>query len=203
MVLGFKQFYDTQKKQPTHFREKILLGVKREPTEFYIGVGAGPVTKAYYGGDTGPITYHVYDGSKRLADRTIYPKITTIREDLSDRWKDGMKIDMVYRGAGYKIIDHFNKDYPELQRCVSTQKIEIKWLSIHTKLLPPFTNSITDSSGFSTTQQVSITIDGKNINAERLTDLARNDGFDSPEDFLMWFSEDFTGKVLHFTDLKY
>jgi hypothetical protein len=33
--------------------------------------------------------------------------------------------------------------------------------------------------------------------------IARKDGFDTLEDFLDWFSEDFTGKLIHWTDLKY
>jgi hypothetical protein len=33
--------------------------------------------------------------------------------------------------------------------------------------------------------------------------IARHDGFDSVNDFLDWFSEDFTGKLIHWTDLKY
>lgn len=33
--------------------------------------------------------------------------------------------------------------------------------------------------------------------------LALNDGFDSVEDFFEYFNEDFTGKIIHWTDLKY
>lgn len=36
------------------------------------------------------------------------PKIHTIRADVHNRWKVGQKIEMVHRGANYKIIDRIN-----------------------------------------------------------------------------------------------
>ena len=104
MILGFKQHFDKKKLEPTYFREKILAGV-------------GVIT---INGDNinpkGPI---LQDGFK--------PKIHTLRLDPHDRWKQGMSIQMVYRGPNYSILDHFNKGIPELEKFVSTQKIEIKW----------------------------------------------------------------------------
>ena len=36
-----------------------------------------------------------------------------------------------------------------------------------------------------------------------MKDLARNDGFDSIQAFFEWFKEDFEGKIIHWTDLRY
>jgi hypothetical protein len=36
-----------------------------------------------------------------------------------------------------------------------------------------------------------------------LEPLATNDGFDTVDEFFQWFNEDFTGKIIHWTDLKY
>jgi hypothetical protein len=33
--------------------------------------------------------------------------------------------------------------------------------------------------------------------------LARNDGFATVKDFFEWFSEDYTGKIIHWTELRY
>lgn len=33
--------------------------------------------------------------------------------------------------------------------------------------------------------------------------LAKNDGFSGVKEFFEWFSEDFKGKIIHWTDLKY
>lgn len=36
-----------------------------------------------------------------------------------------------------------------------------------------------------------------------ITELVLNDGFESTEQFFSWFSKGFTGKIIHWTDLKY
>jgi len=115
-----------------------------------------------------------------------YPKIHTMRADPTNRWKAGRKIEMVYRGAGYKILDHFNKGIPELEKCVSVQKIKI--------LVTPY--------GGALMYDISID-DGPMLTRAQASVLAVNDGFDSLHDFERWFKKDFTGKIIHFTDLRY
>ena len=66
---------------------------------------------------------------------------------------------------------------------VSTQKIEIRFQE--------FLNDVV------------IKIDGKKLNIQEQQQLAWNDGFDNLLEFLMYFKEDFTGKIIHWTDLKY
>ena len=38
---------------------------------------------------------------------------------------------------------------------------------------------------------------------DQMETLAIADGFDSIEDFFKYFTNDFTGKIIHWTDLKY
>jgi len=118
------------------------------------------------------------------------PKIHTFREDPHNRWKAGMKVSMVYRGAGYKILDWFNEKIPELGTIKSIQKIKIEWV--------PFTVA---GKSF---DAIDLTIDGgKSLRNDQIMILAANDGFNSIEDFKRWFKKDWEGKILHFTDFRY
>lgn len=172
MILGFKQNFPW--KEPTYFREKILLPTK-------------PRLLAY--GEA----------------ESWYPKLHTMRLDPHDRWRAGMSIQMVYRGPKYSIIDHFNKGIPELETCVSVQRIKFEWYSYHSKDLPSFfgrTKSLTPNPGdFITSRTLKISIDGKEFGDHLL--LARNDGFDSLDDFYKWFNKDWSGKIMHWSSLKY
>lgn len=117
-----------------------------------------------------------------------HPKKHTIRADKSNRWKAGNKI--------HPVINDRTKDrfqFAPVVKCVSVQEIVIKHFSSH----------------------IDVEIDGipylleKNskgriyIYTGTIEVLAKNDGFDSIHDFFSWFKEDFTGKIIHWTDLKY
>lgn len=109
------------------------------------------------------------------------PKKHTIRK--SKRIKSGTILHMAY-GVRTKFYEQFNKNIPELEKCVSTQDIKIEWKD----------------------DWVEIFIDGKIINANNCFNthlLAQNDGFDSINDFLEYFNENFEGQIIHWTDLKY
>lgn len=111
------------------------------------------------------------------------PKIHTIRQDKANRWKKGNKI-------------HFNinvraKDmlqFAPVVEVVSTQQIIITYDDVVCEQ-----NCI----------EPTIKIDGKCLSLDSMEQLAINDGFDNLQDFLEWFSEDFTGKLIHWTDKKY
>jgi len=115
----------------------------------------------------------------------------TIREDATNRWKEGRVMDMA-TGVRTKQYNKFTE-----QICLGIQKIEFKWHTENKGL-------VNESRG------VRVFIDGRNINGEWFNEdemlidvLARNDGFDNRVDFFTWFSEDFTGKLIHWTDLRY
>ena len=110
---------------------------------------------------------------------TIAPKIHTIREDKHDLWKPGRKIHMAV----------FNRTKDRFQfvtelECKSVQRIEIIHNLFYTK------NSL-------------IFIDDIPLRFDTQKKLARNDGFNSVEDFFRFFSKDFSGKIINWTDFKY
>ena len=162
MILGFMQKFPW--KEPTNFREKILAGVKNPTWPVYRG------------------NIKVFDPHPNIVI-VNNPKIHTIREDKHNRWKPGRKIEMVYRGPKYSILDHFNKGIPELEKCVSVQKIEMR---IPKGCL-----------------LVNVAIDGRFLGLGEIELLSRNDGFDDINDFFEWFNKDFTGKIIHWTNHRY
>ena len=109
------------------------------------------------------------------------PKIHTIREDKNDRWKAGNKIDF-FINARTKAMFRF----APIVSVVSIQKIEIIYDKNFGKSIFP-----------------SIIIDGNKLHPEKVDILSQNDGFDTVEEFLQFFNEDFSGKIIHWTDLKY
>ncbi|MGB5818842.1 MAG: hypothetical protein WBG90_05105 [Saonia sp.] len=110
---------------------------------------------------------------------TAIPKLHTIREDKSDRWKVGRNIHF-YINSRKPNMFLFAPVIP----CISVQKIKI----IHSgeKWRPPW-----------------VLIDGIIQLAYEVETLAKNDGFDSLQDFFSYFNTDFTGKIIHWTNLKY
>lgn len=109
------------------------------------------------------------------------PKLHTIREDTKDRWKPGNKIDF-FINCRQKDMFRFAPVLP----VVSTQKVEIVYDKIFGKNIYP-----------------DIRIDNIRLHPEKFETLAQNDGFDTIEDFLAYFNEDFKGKIIHWTDLRY
>jgi len=125
-----------------------------------------------------------------------FPKIHTMREDPTNRWKAGRKIEMVYRGAGYKIIDHFNKGIPELEVFTGVQEIML-W----------YTGSLGQFGEDGKRKQIitmHCTIDGRIF--ENINTLAVNDGFSDQLQFMNWFNKintPFRGKIIHWTNFRY
>ncbi len=178
MILGFKQYFpwkgEDGKPEPTNFREKILAGAG-----YFQPSGEEPVRN---GPDTHSVSIKYYT-----------PKIHTFREDKHDRWKAGMKVSMVYRGAGYKILHHFNEGIPELGTIKSIQKIKITCAgSIDPKVYREHG------------AKFCIKVDGKEIeDTMNVVKLVQNDGFYGLHQFCKWFKIDWQGKILHFTDFRY
>lgn len=50
---------------------------------------------------------------------------------------------------------------------------------------------------------VVVVVDERIISEEEIKTLSFNDGFDTVEEFFNWFDEDFIGKIIHFTELRY
>lgn len=114
----------------------------------------------------------------------LQPKIHTIRGDKSNRIKVGTKIQCCnWQGVPYN--SPVNQFAPTFE-CKGIQKIEIKW----------FLNK-------ENIKYAVIYIDNCIIAHYDNKIIAINDGFDTVEEFFNYFNSDFTGKIIHFTDLKY
>lgn len=160
--------------QPNYFVEKIILGLE----DYSLINESYPVIKAYSertGKDFISICNTMYESN-------LEPKIHTIREDKADRWKAGNDIHFVINS---RTKNRFQ--FAPVVLCVSVQEIEIKHI--------PFGKN---GNRFS-----QIYVDGNAINQEGEKIIALNDGFPSVEAFFQYFKEDFIGKIIHWTDLKY
>ena len=123
---------------------------------------------------------------KQFPDKIIAGiKIHTIRLDLKNRWRAGMKMHQS-TGVRTKNYNCFREDI-----CTGTQTIMIIRRTKH------FSVYIDDVFIYNTTMREST------MSTAIMKDLARNDGFDSIQAFFEWFKEDFEGKIIHWTDLRY
>lgn len=103
-------------------------------------------------------------------------KIHSIRDDKHDKWKVGNKIHFCIN-MRTKAYQQFKVDI-----CKSIQKISIKYETVFEPV---------------------IIIDERKLKFSEFESLAKNDGFNSVMDFLIWFDKDFEGKIIHWTDFKY
>jgi hypothetical protein len=117
----------------------------------------------------------------------LNPKLHTIREDKKNRWKTGIMIDF-FINVRQKTMFRFAPTVP----VASAQKIEIVYYTdreVLIKNLPP---------------KIAVVIDDeKQLKEHEILKLAQNDGFDTVEDFFEYFNQDYTGKIIHWTDLRY
>ena len=116
-------------------------------------------------------------------ERDIIPKVHTIRADKKNRWKVGDKIHMVV----------FNRTKNRFQFAPVLEVKLIQKIKINNKSYIS-TDNLFDETVF---------IDDRILTRDELKQLVLNDGFESIEQFFEWFNEDFTGKIIHWTDLKY
>lgn len=110
-------------------------------------------------------------------------KIHTIREDKHDRWKAGRTAHMA---TGVRTKDYHQFDQ---QECTGTQKIEIIHYKPHE--IRPFGGC------------PKVFVDGRELPLNEVDTIAKNDGFDGLSDFCDWFNKDFSGKIIHWTELRY
>lgn len=122
----------------------------------------------------------------------VKPKRHTIREDKPGRWKEGNKIHPV---TGNQTKNRL-QIAPTLD-CVSTEVIEIKWFHhVNSKVCRIYIGGKSFAC-YVTRKGFDPVITGN------LKQLSENDGFETVEDFLAWFHEDFAGKLIHWTPLNY
>lgn len=121
---------------------------------------------------------------KQFPDKILSgEKIHTIREDPHGRWVPGRNIHFA-TGVRSKKYNCFKEAV-----CVSVQPILINYYDIGNFI-----------------RRVEIVIDGEMVlgrDSELIKQLAKNDGFNSVDDFFKWFDVDFQGKIVHWTSFRY
>lgn len=167
-------FSTTIKGVPTYFVEKIWKGIK----DHEITIELCQAT------DKGYFNWNGFD--------VLLPKLHTIRKDSKNMWKVGNQIHFVIYNRTKKRFQ-----FAPILPVKLIQSFEIKYQALKEKTIASIfidevlqgevilINCVIKSSSFSVDQ------------------IAVNDGFKSTNDFLDWFSEDFKGKMIHWTDLKY
>lgn len=182
MILGFSTQLNGK---PTYFVEKILEGfLKKEIInldQWYQLIAPQPIIKKPKDKNL------VVTGYGYLFDRTQVhiPKLHTFRDDKNNRWKVGTKIDF-FINCRQKNMFRFAPVLP----VVSTQNILITYTKVKKAMV------IIDDKCF---YMQDFSLEGNH----KMLHLAQNDGFDTIEDFFAYFNEDFKGKIIHWTDLKY
>lgn len=109
----------------------------------------------------------------------VKEKIHTIRKDPNNRWRVGMSIQFA-TGVRTKHYRQF-----KVGDCKGLQSISIRPMPC-------------DIFG-----QSRVIVDGNDLSYQQIEQLAKNDGFDSLNDFWDWFNKDFDGWIIHWSDFKY
>ena len=123
-------------------------------------------------------------------------KLHTLRDDHTNRWKSGTSIHMA-TGVRTKSYNQFNKECSDLQNCVSTQQVLIRY----------FEKGIETDACIDANRYLSIIIDGRQLTPNEIINFIRWDGCDMIGDFLLWFFPKGYGetdkKLIHWTKLRY
>lgn len=101
-----------------------------------------------------------------------------------DRWREGMSIEMA-TGVRTKHYHQFNRYIPELQTCISTQKIEMEYNLA--------------------TGKINMRVDGAKLTQNIINAVIKNDGL-TKDRFVEWFfknSNTWRGQIIHWTSLRY
>lgn len=117
-------------------------------------------------------------------------KIHSIRYDPHNRWIIGRLIHMAY-GVRTKLHNCFR----DTEKCVSTQSIKIDFETLRGKPID-IRIRIDDYEFYHWSKY-------HDYGFFSMRELAKNDGFDSVEDFFKWFNTDFEGKIIHWTNYRY
>lgn len=158
----------------THWQaENMPIHMATKPTKFI-----SKILLSLY--ESEQITLGVLETSP-LTEFVKNPKHHTIRHDAKNRWKAGNLIHFVINN---RTPQRFQ--FSPVVEVKSVQEIFIKYEFPNNKDFKP-----------------NVFIDNQLLDIKQVYELAINDGFDSVDDFFSWFKDDFTGKIIHWTNLKY
>lgn len=172
----------------TYFVEKILRGLLNE----HAGKVKGIADYIYTSGEA--LKYNNVDEIFTIIENRVKPKLHTIREDKNNRWKVGTMIDF-FINCRQKNMFRFAPRIP----VVSVQEIEMIWTGKATPI--PTIDIWIDGECY--VQNYEPEFNSSQQRQTRMEELAYNDGFDTVQDFLEYFNEDFKGKLIHWTDKRY
>lgn len=179
MTLSFSTKWKDNK--PTYFVEKILNGLIEFLPQLTTQI------------DSYEYNYNLRFNWTLKELENNQSKIHTIRKDSKDRWKVGNKIHFVINN---RTKNRFQ--FAPILTVKSIQKFEMKverdghWRS--------YRIFIDDKLMYSSHEYEEDLCKWSLYDFEL---FALNDGFDNIRDFLDWFSEDFEGKIIHWTDTLY
>ena len=159
--------------KPTHFVEKIW-------TAFNLGEGEYQLDFVVRGWWIEKCDWSNAIDRNLLAEVGI--KIHTIRADTKNRWRVGMPIHFVIHNRSPKRFQ-----FAPILPVKAIQEIEIDW---HEGLPIVFI-------GGEHFYMPLVGID------KGMAQLAKNDGFDTVDDFFAYFDSNFKGKIIHWTDYIY
>ena len=129
-------------------------------------------------------------------------KVHTIRK--TNRYT-GKTLHMA-NGVGTKHYNQFNKNRPDLQTGISDQFIKIlrcDELPHKMRMADDVFQTNVNIDGIVYPTCFKIKIDTRYLDVKEMKLLAKNDGFDSLNDFFNWFNQDYEGYITHWTNLRY
>lgn len=183
MTLGFSQEIKGVK---NFFPEKIIASLelpeyKKFTLHDFLAEVNEPSEEQFLQGSCNPLFDHK-------------PKIHTIRAGVG-RWRAGMDIHMVINN---RTSNRFQ--FAPTIKCKCVQKIEFRWYESTDLQDPALVGCV-----YNPRENVFcyLAIDGIQLSHNDFSALAINDGFDSVDGFFAYFDKDFTGTLIHWTDLKY
>ena len=178
MTLGYSTHWPKEMgKGLTLFPEKILQSLE------------GICDFRYYDYHDGELPLGMRQNDDIPDIKSIEPKKHTIRIDSKNRWKKG---NLIHSVINNRTSNRYQ--FAPVIKCTRVQQIEI----VHR---PGVVHFYIDNNWFGDVFHHGFDSIYEFTNDIRT--LAINDGFDSIEHFLQWFNKDFTGKIIHWTDLKY
>jgi len=110
----------------------------------------------------------------------LEPKLHTIRRDLDNEWRQGKEIQLVVN-----LNTPAEFQFAPTLICQSVQRIQID-----------YSNMIAEDGP-------AVFIDYELLDRETLAKLAINDGFPTIADFFLYFNEEFSGNLVHWTPIRY
>jgi hypothetical protein len=108
----------------------------------------------------------------------------TVREDKKNRYRCGCTLHL---SVGVR-----SKRYRCLKKvlCTGVQSIQIRYGNGRYHKVFVY-------------QDVRVTVDGRELGYGEVTELAKNDGFENQDSFFRFFKRDFSGKIIHWSNILY